>query len=82
MKVHHQLLDSGYDDADFLVTAQTQHLVDVVGPAFGSYSRQHQTDKAMIYRLLSWIGTRNRRAVPRAIPVSTGGLGTMSQAIS
>jgi transposase len=37
------LLDSGYVDADFLVTAQTQHQVEVVGPAFGSYSRQHQT---------------------------------------
>src|SRR5688572_9876510 len=37
------LLDSGYVDADFLVTAQTQHQVDVVGPAFGSYSRQHHT---------------------------------------
>lgn len=37
------LLDSGYVDADFLVTAQTQHQIDVVGPAFGSYSRQHQT---------------------------------------
>jgi transposase len=30
-------------DADFLVTAQTQHQIDVVGPAFGSSSRQHQT---------------------------------------
>jgi transposase len=37
------LLDSGYVDADFLVTAQAQHQVDVVGPAFGSYSRQHHT---------------------------------------
>jgi transposase len=37
------VLDSGYVDADFLVTAQTQHQIDVVGPAFGSYSRQHQT---------------------------------------
>jgi transposase len=36
-------LDSGYVDADFLVTAQRQHHLDVVGPAFGSYSRQHQT---------------------------------------
>ncbi len=34
------LLDSGYVDADLLVTAQTQHQIDVVGPAFGSYSRQ------------------------------------------
>ena len=37
------LLDSGYVDADFLVTAQRQYHIDVVGPAFGSYSRQHQT---------------------------------------
>jgi len=37
------LLDSGYVDADFLVTAQRQHHIGVVGPAFGSYSRQHQT---------------------------------------
>jgi transposase len=37
------LLDSDYVDADFLVTAQRQHSIDVVGPAFGSYSRQHQT---------------------------------------
>jgi transposase len=36
-------LDSGSVDADFLVTAQTRHQVDVVGPAFGSYSRQHHT---------------------------------------
>jgi transposase len=37
------LLDSGYVDADFLVTAQRQYHIDVIGPAFGSYSRQHQT---------------------------------------
>jgi transposase len=37
------LLDSGYVDAEFLVTAQRQHSIDVVGPALGSYSRQHQT---------------------------------------
>jgi transposase len=34
------LLDSGYVDAELLVTAQTQHQIDVVGLAFGSYSRQ------------------------------------------
>src|SRR5918992_361645 len=34
------LLDSGYVDADLLVTAQTPHQIDVVGPPFGSYSRQ------------------------------------------
>jgi transposase len=34
------LLDSGYVDAELLVTAQTVHQIDVVGPTFGSYSRQ------------------------------------------
>ena len=36
------LLDSGYVDADLLVTAQTQHQIDLIGPPFGSYSRQRQ----------------------------------------
>jgi transposase len=36
------LLDSGYVDADFLVTAQ-QYQIDVVGPPFGSYSWQHKS---------------------------------------
>jgi transposase len=36
------LFDSGYVDADFLVTAQRQHQIDVVGPPLGSYSWQHQ----------------------------------------
>jgi transposase len=36
------LLDSGYDDADLLVTAQTQHQIEVIGPPFGSYSWQRR----------------------------------------
>jgi len=36
------LLDSGYVDADLLVTAQTQHQIDVIGPPFGSYGRQRR----------------------------------------
>ena len=32
------LLDGGYVDAEWLVTAQTVHQVHVVGPPFGSYS--------------------------------------------
>jgi transposase len=36
------LLDSGYVDAELLVTAQTQHHIDVVGPPFGSYSWQRR----------------------------------------
>jgi transposase len=34
------VLDSGYVDAELLVTAQTPHQIDVIGPPFGSYSRQ------------------------------------------
>jgi transposase len=36
------LLDGGYVDADLLVTAHTQHQIDVVGPTFGSYSHQRR----------------------------------------
>jgi transposase len=36
------VLDSGYVDADLPVTAQTQHQIDVLGPPFGSYSRQRR----------------------------------------
>ena len=35
-----RLLDGGYVDAELLVTAQTPHQIDVIGPPFGSYSRQ------------------------------------------
>jgi transposase len=50
------LLDSGYVDPDFLVTAQRQHHIDVVGPAFGSYSRQHQIGQGYDLQafLLDW----------------------------
>jgi transposase len=34
------LLDSGYVDSQLLVSAQHQHQIDVIGPPFGSYSRQ------------------------------------------
>ncbi len=34
------LLDSGYVDSQLLVSADQQHQIDVVGPPFGSYSRQ------------------------------------------
>jgi len=37
-------LDSGYVDADFLVTVQQQYQIDVVGPPCGSYSWQHQLE--------------------------------------
>jgi hypothetical protein len=39
------VLDSGYVDADFLVTARTPHQLDVIGPPFGSYSRQWREGK-------------------------------------
>ena len=36
------LLDGGYVDAELLVTAQTPHQIDGIGPPFGSYSRQRR----------------------------------------
>ena len=36
------ILDSGYVDAEFLASAQHRHHIDVIGPPFGSYSRQHR----------------------------------------
>jgi transposase len=49
------LLDSGDVDADFLVTAQRQSHIDVVGPAFGSYSRQHHTGQGYdLQAFLDW----------------------------
>jgi transposase len=39
------LLDSGYVDADLLVTAQMQHQIDAIGPPFGSSSRQPREGK-------------------------------------
>jgi transposase len=39
------LLDSGYVDAELLVTAQMRHQIAVVGPPFGSYSHQRRTGR-------------------------------------
>jgi transposase len=36
------LLDSGYVDAELLASAQRLHQIAVLGPPFGSYSRQHR----------------------------------------
>jgi transposase len=50
------LLDGGYVDADLLVTAQTRHHIDVVGPAFGSYRRQRLTGQGYDLRafVIDW----------------------------
>jgi transposase len=50
------LLDGGYVDADLLVTAQTQHQSDVVGPAFGSYSHQRRAGQGYDLRafVIDW----------------------------
>jgi transposase len=50
------LLDGGSVDADLLVTAQTRHHLDVVGPAFGSYSRQCLTGQGYDLRacVIDW----------------------------
>jgi transposase len=36
------LLDGGYVDAELLVTAQSTHQIEVLGPPFGSYSQQRR----------------------------------------
>jgi transposase len=56
------LLDGGYVDADLLVTAQTRHHIDVVGPAFGSYSRQRLTGQGYDLRafVINWAAQQAR----------------------
>jgi hypothetical protein len=39
------VLDGGDVDAELLVTAQTQPQLAVMGPPFGSYSRQRREEK-------------------------------------
>ena len=50
------LLDGGYANAELLVTAQTRHQIDVVGPPFGSSSRQRRTDQGYDLRafVIEW----------------------------
>jgi transposase len=61
------LLDSGYVDADLLASAQRLHQIDVIGPPFGSYSRQQRAGQgyavdAFIHRLAIATGTVSRGA--------------------
>jgi transposase len=55
-------LDSGYVDAELLVTARTEHQVDVIGPTFGFYSRQRRADQGydLDAFLIDW-GARQAR---------------------
>lgn len=50
------LLDGGYVDAELLVTAHTQHQIDVVGPPFGSYSHQRRAGQgyALSAFMIDW----------------------------
>lgn len=50
------LLDGGYVDAELLVTAKTQHQIEVVGPTFGSYSRQRRAGQGYDLRafVIEW----------------------------
>ena len=50
------LLDSGYVDADLLASAQRLHQIDVIGPPFGSYSRQQRAGQgyAVDAFILDW----------------------------
>jgi transposase len=50
------LLDSGYVDAEFLASAPRLHQIDVIGPPFGSYSRQQRAGQgyAIDAFILDW----------------------------
>src|SRR5918992_1583359 len=56
------LLDSGYVDADLLATARTQHQIDVIGPPFGSYSRQRREGRGYDLQafVIEWEGPQAR----------------------
>jgi transposase len=56
------LLDNGYVEADLLVTAQTQHQIDVIGPPFGSYSRQRRAGEGYDLQafIIDWEAQRAR----------------------
>ena len=52
------LLDGGYVDAALLVTAQTPHQIDGMGPPFGSYSRQRREGEGYALQafVIDWEG--------------------------
>jgi transposase len=56
------LLDSGYVDAEFLASAQRLHHVEVIGPPFGSYSRQRRAGQgyALDAFMLDWSAQQAR----------------------
>jgi transposase len=56
------LLDGGYVDAELLVTAQTQHQIEVIDPTFGSYSRQRRAGQGYDLRafVIEWAAQQAR----------------------
>jgi transposase len=50
------LLDGGYVDAEFLVTAQTRHQINVVGPTFGSYLGRFEEIPLRLASIRGWAG--------------------------
>jgi hypothetical protein len=62
------VLDSGDVDADFLVTAQTPHQIDVVGPPFGSSSRQWREGKGDDLQALVIDGEAQQAPCPQGHP--------------
>ena len=74
------LLDSGYVDADFLVTAQRSTRSMWSGRPLGPIAGNIRANTAMTCRPLSWIGRPSRPTVPKGRPVSNGRQATMSRA--
>jgi transposase len=66
------VLDSGYVDADLLVTAQMPHQIDVVGPPFGSYSRQWREGQGYDLQafVIDWQAQQARCPRPSQCPLA------------
>jgi transposase len=58
------VLDNGYVDADLLVTADTPHQTDVIGPPFGAYSRQCREGQVCDLRALVIEGEAQQARCP------------------
>jgi transposase len=56
------LLDGGYVYVELLVIAQTQHQIEVIGPTFGSYSRQRRAGQGYDLRafVIEWAAHQAR----------------------
>lgn|GEM_PF-3888182 len=68
------VLDSGCGDSHLFTTAHRVHHIDVVGPPFGSYSRQHKAGEGYDLHTFTIDWEAQQAGVRRGIRVSRGPL--------